>query len=140
LPEPGRVDPRFEPRVVVLVQQPAARDCGGDPGGPLLLPPLGRGSVRGDAEQPGRRVTPGGVVARGGADHLDERLRDGVREILGRAAPPSEESRDRADVPQVEGPKRLRVVVEAPEELRVAGLAVHLHEIGTSTRRRNVRH
>jgi hypothetical protein len=99
LPEPGGVDPRFEPRVVVLVQQAATRDCGGDPGCALLFPPLGRRSVGGDAEQPGRRFAPGCVVTGRGADHLDERLRDGVREILGCAAPSSEESRYCADVP-----------------------------------------
>lgn len=99
LPEPGCVDSRLEPRVVVLVQQTAARDCDGDPGGALLVSPLGRGSVGGDAEQPGRPLAPGRVVAGRGSDQLDERLRDGIREILGRPAPPSEESRDCPDVP-----------------------------------------
>jgi hypothetical protein len=35
-------------------------------------------------------------------------------------------------VSEIEGPKRLCIVVEASEELRVGGFAVHLHEIGTS--------
>lgn len=132
LSQPGRIDPRLEPRIVILVQQMAAPDCGGECGGTLLFPPLGRGGVGGDAEQPGRRVSPGGVVPRRRADHLDERLRDGVREIIGSAAPSSEESRDRVDVTQIEGPKRLSVLAESRKELGVGGLAVHLHEIGTS--------